>query len=198
MQTLTVKTKSRTDLRDITHDVAEAVAKAGVETGAVMISVPHTTAGITPTRRCARTSPRPSTAWSRGTGPTRTLKATRRHTSRPRWWGTRACSPSSAGASSSGRGRASTSASSTARGRGSAMCRCCRDDGLSDQLHAGVPVQNVTLAARSSGFGERLPRTGRRLTGGGDRMLPGGREPCQHRSTCKCSQGRRPSYICVL
>ena len=47
MQTLTVKTKSRTDLRDITHDVAEAVAKAGVETGAVMISVPHTTAGIT-------------------------------------------------------------------------------------------------------------------------------------------------------
>jgi secondary thiamine-phosphate synthase enzyme len=47
METLTVKTKSRTDLRDITRDVAEAVAKAGVERGAAMIYVPHTTAGIT-------------------------------------------------------------------------------------------------------------------------------------------------------
>ncbi len=47
MQTLTVKTKSRTDLKDITREVADVVAKSGIEAGAVMISVPHTTAGIT-------------------------------------------------------------------------------------------------------------------------------------------------------
>ena len=47
METLTVRTKSRTDLKDITRDVAEAVGRAGVETGAAVISVPHTTAGIT-------------------------------------------------------------------------------------------------------------------------------------------------------
>ena len=47
MQTLAVKTKSRTDLKDITREVADVVAKSGLETGAVMISVPHTTAGIT-------------------------------------------------------------------------------------------------------------------------------------------------------
>ncbi len=47
METLTVKTKSRTDLKDVTREVADAVAKSGVERGAVMISVPHTTAGIT-------------------------------------------------------------------------------------------------------------------------------------------------------
>ena len=47
METLTVKTRSRTDLRDITREVADVVANSGVETGAAMISVPHTTAGIT-------------------------------------------------------------------------------------------------------------------------------------------------------
>ena len=47
METLTVRTKSRTDLRDLTREVADVVANSGVETGAVVISVPHTTAGIT-------------------------------------------------------------------------------------------------------------------------------------------------------
>lgn len=47
METLTVETKSRTDLKDITREVAGVVAESGVETGAVMVSVPHTTAGIT-------------------------------------------------------------------------------------------------------------------------------------------------------
>ncbi len=47
METLTVKTKSRTELKDVTREVADVVANSGVETGAVMISVPHTTAGVT-------------------------------------------------------------------------------------------------------------------------------------------------------
>ena len=47
METLTVETKSRTDFKDIAREVADVVAKSGVRTGAVMISVPHTTAGIT-------------------------------------------------------------------------------------------------------------------------------------------------------
>ncbi len=47
MQTLTVKTKSHTDLKDITREVAKAVAGMKVESGVCVISVPDTTAGIT-------------------------------------------------------------------------------------------------------------------------------------------------------
>lgn len=47
METLAVKTKSRTDLRDITREVAAAVERSGVKDGACVVSVPHTTAGVT-------------------------------------------------------------------------------------------------------------------------------------------------------
>jgi len=47
METLAVRTSSRTDLRDITGEVASAVARTGVEEGACIIFVPHTTAGVT-------------------------------------------------------------------------------------------------------------------------------------------------------
>ena len=47
METFSVKTSSRTDLVDITGDVASAVAKASVKEGACLVYVPHTTAGIT-------------------------------------------------------------------------------------------------------------------------------------------------------
>jgi secondary thiamine-phosphate synthase enzyme len=47
METFSVKTSSRTDLRDITGEVASAVAKAGLKEGTCLVYVPHTTAGIT-------------------------------------------------------------------------------------------------------------------------------------------------------
>ncbi len=47
METLTVKTSSRTDLRDITREVASAAVETGVEEGICMVVIPHTTAGVT-------------------------------------------------------------------------------------------------------------------------------------------------------
>ena len=47
METLTVKTSGRTDLRDITREVASAMAGTGLAEGACLVYVPHTTAGVT-------------------------------------------------------------------------------------------------------------------------------------------------------
>ncbi len=46
-KTITLRTPSRTALVDITREVAGAVAELGVENGAVVVYVPHTTAGVT-------------------------------------------------------------------------------------------------------------------------------------------------------
>ena len=44
---LTVKTRSRTEMVDITADVGRMVTQSGVREGLCMLYVPHTTAGIT-------------------------------------------------------------------------------------------------------------------------------------------------------
>jgi secondary thiamine-phosphate synthase enzyme len=44
---LTVKTRSRTELVDITAEVARRIAESGVAEGLCCIYVPHTTAGVT-------------------------------------------------------------------------------------------------------------------------------------------------------
>jgi secondary thiamine-phosphate synthase enzyme len=44
---LTVKTRSRTEMVDITANVGRMVAQSGVRAGLCMLYVPHTTAGIT-------------------------------------------------------------------------------------------------------------------------------------------------------
>ena len=44
---LTVKTRSRTEMVDITAEVGRMVAQSGVRDGLCMLYVPHTTAGIT-------------------------------------------------------------------------------------------------------------------------------------------------------
>ena len=44
--TVRVKTSARTELKNITEDVAELVRQSGVETGTCHIYVPHTTAGV--------------------------------------------------------------------------------------------------------------------------------------------------------
>jgi secondary thiamine-phosphate synthase enzyme len=44
---LTVKTKSRTDLIDITSDVQDTVRSSGIADGLCLLYVPHTTAAIT-------------------------------------------------------------------------------------------------------------------------------------------------------
>jgi secondary thiamine-phosphate synthase enzyme len=44
---LTVATRSRTELIDITAAVREAVAASGVKEGLCLVAAPHTTAGIT-------------------------------------------------------------------------------------------------------------------------------------------------------
>lgn len=46
MQTLHVKTNRRTQLLDITNEVARLVHSCGVKTGICFLYVPHTTAGI--------------------------------------------------------------------------------------------------------------------------------------------------------
>jgi secondary thiamine-phosphate synthase enzyme len=46
MQTITVQTKSREELRDITEAVREAVRDSGVRDGICLVYVPHTTAGV--------------------------------------------------------------------------------------------------------------------------------------------------------
>jgi len=47
METFEVRTAGRTDLRDITEKVQEAVRRSGLEEGVALVYVPHTTAGIT-------------------------------------------------------------------------------------------------------------------------------------------------------
>jgi secondary thiamine-phosphate synthase enzyme len=47
MTEFSVRTHSRTQLVDITREVAEAVAAAGLERGAALVYIPHTTAGVT-------------------------------------------------------------------------------------------------------------------------------------------------------
>jgi len=44
---LTVKTRSRTEMVDISADVGRVVAQSGVREGFCMLYVPHTTAGVT-------------------------------------------------------------------------------------------------------------------------------------------------------
>jgi secondary thiamine-phosphate synthase enzyme len=44
---LTVKTRSRTEMVDITADAGRMVAKSGVRDGLCTLYVPHTTAGVT-------------------------------------------------------------------------------------------------------------------------------------------------------
>jgi len=45
-QALAVETTARTEIKDITQDVARLVAQSGVENGLCHLYVPHTTAGI--------------------------------------------------------------------------------------------------------------------------------------------------------
>lgn len=45
-QALAIETTARTQIKDITQDVARLVAQAGVENGFCHLYVPHTTAGI--------------------------------------------------------------------------------------------------------------------------------------------------------
>ena len=47
MQTLTVPTRSRCQLIDVTDEVQRVVSGSGLRTGYVICYVPHTTAGIT-------------------------------------------------------------------------------------------------------------------------------------------------------
>ena len=47
MEEIAVKTRSRTELVDITRQAAGAVADAGVDDGLCVVYVPHTTAGVT-------------------------------------------------------------------------------------------------------------------------------------------------------
>jgi secondary thiamine-phosphate synthase enzyme len=44
---LSIKSRSRTELIDITHEVQAAANKSGVQSGICMIYVPHTTAAVT-------------------------------------------------------------------------------------------------------------------------------------------------------
>jgi secondary thiamine-phosphate synthase enzyme len=44
---LTVNTRSRTELIDITSDVSQLVRKSGIEAGLCLLYVPHTTAAVT-------------------------------------------------------------------------------------------------------------------------------------------------------
>ncbi|MHC4716394.1 MAG: secondary thiamine-phosphate synthase enzyme YjbQ [Planctomycetota bacterium] len=46
-RTISVRTRSRDQLVDITAEVAEAVAESGVDEGVATVFVPHTTAGVT-------------------------------------------------------------------------------------------------------------------------------------------------------
>jgi len=46
-QRISVRTTSRTQFLDITHEVAEVVKSCGVSEGICTVYVPHTTAGIT-------------------------------------------------------------------------------------------------------------------------------------------------------
>ncbi len=47
IETINVKTRSRTEFVDITSDVKNIVRDSGVKSGVCIIYVPHTTAGVT-------------------------------------------------------------------------------------------------------------------------------------------------------
>ncbi len=47
MESFGIKTRSRTELVDITSEVQESVRKSGVVSGICFVFVPHTTAGVT-------------------------------------------------------------------------------------------------------------------------------------------------------
>jgi secondary thiamine-phosphate synthase enzyme len=47
MQTISVKTSSRTDFKDITGEVSTALESEAVKDGVCIVFVPHTTAGVT-------------------------------------------------------------------------------------------------------------------------------------------------------
>jgi len=47
MTTLTIDTRERCQMLDITAQVAQALATSGLTDGAVLVFVPHTTAGVT-------------------------------------------------------------------------------------------------------------------------------------------------------
>jgi secondary thiamine-phosphate synthase enzyme len=47
MKTLSVKTRGRDEMIDVTREVGEVVAESGVSEGVAMVFVPHTTAGVT-------------------------------------------------------------------------------------------------------------------------------------------------------
>ena len=47
METLSVATRSRTEFVNVTSEVDAAIARSGVRSGACLVSVPHTTAGVT-------------------------------------------------------------------------------------------------------------------------------------------------------
>lgn len=46
MKTLTLTTKSKTEITDITRDVREAVITSGIKEGLCVVFVPHTTASV--------------------------------------------------------------------------------------------------------------------------------------------------------
>ncbi|MFD1886022.1 secondary thiamine-phosphate synthase enzyme YjbQ [Paenibacillus wenxiniae] len=46
LETMTISTQKRDEVRDITRDVAALVSRSGVQSGIVVIYCPHTTAGI--------------------------------------------------------------------------------------------------------------------------------------------------------
>jgi secondary thiamine-phosphate synthase enzyme len=46
-ETLQVRTRRRTEMLDVTAEVAAATQKLGIRDGAVLVFVPHTTAGVT-------------------------------------------------------------------------------------------------------------------------------------------------------
>lgn len=47
METIDIRTRSRTEFVDITSRVAEITARSGVTEGLAVVYVPHTTAGVT-------------------------------------------------------------------------------------------------------------------------------------------------------
>lgn len=47
METFAVRTHQRSEMVDITREVAEIVGRSGVERGHCVVFVPHTTAGVT-------------------------------------------------------------------------------------------------------------------------------------------------------
>ncbi len=47
METITVRSKERMEMVDITRQVAEVLARAGLGRGACLVYVPHTTAAVT-------------------------------------------------------------------------------------------------------------------------------------------------------